>query len=132
VALSEIPPSAGARDRERRCRLPHARRGIFRLARFTAASRQYAQSQRDPHGDRRGLCTGLEVQGVLGADLRWARPPSRLVLAGLPFTESLVGVGNRSARLRGEEDRIRSGRERQADIGSCSTRPPFRVVRSIG
>jgi hypothetical protein len=81
-----------------RCRLPHVRRGIFRLARFAAASRQYAQSQRDPHGDRRGLCTRLEVQAVPGADLRWARPPSRLVLAGLPFTEFLAGVGNQLDR----------------------------------
>jgi hypothetical protein len=53
----------------------HARRRILRLARFGAASRQHAQSGRHPHGDRRGLCAELEVQGVLGADLRWARRP---------------------------------------------------------
>ena len=66
------------RDRERRGRLPHARRCVFRLARFAAASRQYAQSQRDPHGNRRGLCADLQIQGILGAYPRRPCGPSRL------------------------------------------------------
>ena len=58
-AVSRAHPQIGfrcrGRGREYRRRLSHARRGIFRLARFAAAPRQHAQRQRHPHGHRRGL-----------------------------------------------------------------------------
>src|SRR5262249_57949200 len=48
--------------------LSHLRRSIFRLARFKPASREYASRRRNPHGHRRSLHAGLEIQGLLVAD----------------------------------------------------------------
>src|SRR5262249_57847396 len=61
-----LPGEGGGRECRRR--LPHAGRGIPRLARFTAAPRQHAQARGHPHGHRGRLCTELEIQGVLDAD----------------------------------------------------------------
>ena len=49
-------------------RIPHAGRGIFRLARFAPAPGQYAAQRRDQDGDRGGLFAQFQVQGVLGID----------------------------------------------------------------
>ena len=53
---------------EHQRRLPHARRGILRLAQFAAAPRQHAQCRRQPARHRRGLFAAIEIQGVLGLD----------------------------------------------------------------
>jgi hypothetical protein len=51
-----------------------------------------AQSGRHPHGDRRGLCAEVEVRGVLGTDLRWARRPSRLSTGTALFESSCAAA----------------------------------------
>ena len=59
----------------------------FPAGAIAAASRQHAQSCRHAAGHRRGLCAGLEVQGVLGADPRRARRAAG-VAAGRPFPQA--------------------------------------------
>ncbi len=43
---------------------------LFRLARLAPARPRHEDAGRDPNGDRLGLCAGLEIPGLLGADRR--------------------------------------------------------------
>ena len=53
--------------------------------------------RRDPHGHRRGLRAGVEIQGVLGADPRRPRRAARVARAKSDFRS--VGIGNCSGVL---------------------------------
>ncbi len=68
VRLEVLRLRRQSRGGEYRRRLPHIGGSLFRLARFRPAPRQYAARRRDPHGHRRSLHRGLEIQSLLGAD----------------------------------------------------------------